>query len=52
MRRNDLQLIPAIDDEPTSVDLAVILLAKSETSAPVLRVVPPSDEDVTPDDAA
>jgi hypothetical protein len=52
MRRNDLQLVPAIDNESTSVDLAEILLAKSESSAPVPRVVPQSDEDVTPDDAA
>jgi len=47
-----LQLVPAIEDEPTSVDLAEILLANSETSAPVFRVVPQSDEDATPDDAA
>jgi hypothetical protein len=45
-----LQLVPVVDDEPTSVDLAEILLAESST--PVLRVVPRSDEDVTPDDAA
>ena len=52
MRRNDFQLVPAIDDELTSVDLAEILLANSETSAPVLRVVLQCDEDATPDDAA
>jgi hypothetical protein len=52
MRRNDFQLVPAIDDEPTSADLAEILLANSETSAPVLRVVLQCDEDATPDDAA
>jgi hypothetical protein len=52
MRRSDLQLVPAIDDEPTSMDLAEIVLAKSETSASVLRVFPQSDDDVTPDDAA
>jgi len=52
MRRNDLQLVPAIDDEPASLDLAEILLAKSESSEPVLRVVPQSGKDLTPDDAA
>jgi hypothetical protein len=52
MRRADLQLVPAVDEESASVDLAEILRAHSETSATVLRVVPPSDEDVTPDDAA
>ena len=52
MRRNDLQLVPAVDDEPTSVALAEILMANGQALSPVLRVVPPSDEDVTPDDAA
>jgi len=52
MRRSDLQLVPAIDDETASVDLAEILIANGEAPFPVLRVVPPSDEDLTPDDAA
>jgi hypothetical protein len=51
MRRHDLQLVPGVEGEPTSVDLAEILLARPAAAA-VLRVVPPSDEDPTPDDAA
>jgi hypothetical protein len=51
MRRHDLQLVPGVEDEPTPVDLAEILLL-GPAPTPVLRVVPPSDEDVTPDDAA
>ncbi len=50
MRRNDLHLVHGVENEST-VDLAEILLAVPAAS-PVLRVVPPSDEDVTPDDAA
>jgi len=49
-RRHDLQLVPGVEDE-SAVDLAEILLADPAAS-PVLRVVPPADEDVTPDDAA
>jgi hypothetical protein len=52
MRRTDLQLVAAASDESTPVDLAEILLASPEAPSPALRVVPPSDEDVTPDDAA
>jgi hypothetical protein len=50
MRRHDLQLLSGVEDE-SAVDLAEILLA-GPAATPVLRVVPPSDEDVTPDDAA
>jgi hypothetical protein len=45
MRRNDLQLVPAVEEE-SPVGLTNL------APTPVLHVVPPSDEDVTPDDAA
>ena len=51
MRRNDLQLVPAVDDDST-VDVTEILLASPDAPPPLLRVVPPSDENDTPDDAA
>jgi hypothetical protein len=51
MRRNDLQLVQAVEDKSSSVDLAEILVT-SPAPTPVLRVVPTSEEDVTPDDAA
>ncbi|HTU38492.1 MAG TPA: hypothetical protein VMF35_10800 [Acidimicrobiales bacterium] len=51
MRRNDLQLVPTVEDKSASVGLAEILLA-GPAATPVLRVVPRSDEDATPDDAA
>ena len=51
MRRNDLQLVPAVEDESSSADLVEILVT-SPVPTPVLRVVPPSYEGVTPDDAA
>ena len=52
MRRNDLQLVPPVDEESTPVDLAEILLASPDAPPPLLRVLPPSDENDTPDDAA
>jgi hypothetical protein len=52
MRRNELKLVPD-SDEAAPVDLAEILMAGSEESSPMLRVVS-SDlgEDEGPDDAA
>jgi hypothetical protein len=52
MRRNNLQLVPTVDDKAAPMDLAENLRANPRTPPAVLRLVPRSDEDVTPDDAA
>ena len=52
MRRNELKLVSHSDDA-APVDLAEILVAGSEESSPVLRVVSSDlSEDEGPDDAA
>ncbi|HXY28385.1 MAG TPA: hypothetical protein VEH82_08915 [Acidimicrobiales bacterium] len=52
MRRNELKLVSG-SDEAAPVDLAEILLAKSEEPSMVLRVVSSHlGEDEDPDDAA
>jgi hypothetical protein len=52
MRRNNLQLVPTVDDTSAPTDPAENLPANPRTPPHVLRFVPQSDEDVTPDDAA